>query len=77
MPALTLALTLTQVRKFANQLFVSLQFLARPDVRVIHTDIKVTMGANLRLETLDPEPNVGPGQSPEPRPRSPAPYPWP
>eukprot|EP00619_Florenciella_sp_RCC1007_P018197 CAMPEP_0205939822 /NCGR_PEP_ID=MMETSP1325-20131115/50763_1 /ASSEMBLY_ACC=CAM_ASM_000708 /TAXON_ID=236786 /ORGANISM="Florenciella sp., Strain RCC1007" /LENGTH=452 /DNA_ID=CAMNT_0053310323 /DNA_START=21 /DNA_END=1376 /DNA_ORIENTATION=- len=32
--------SLPLVRKFANQLFVSLQFLARPDVRVIHTDIK-------------------------------------
>lgn len=32
--------SLPLVRKFAEQLLVSLQFLAREDVRVIHTDIK-------------------------------------
>lgn len=32
--------SLPLVRKFADQLLNSLEFLARPDVRVIHTDIK-------------------------------------
>lgn len=56
------------MRKFASQLFVSLQFLARPDVRVIHTDIKVTDEANLKLETLDPKPNLASDQRPDPQP---------
>mmetsp|Transcript_45585 Transcript_45585/g.125926 ORF Transcript_45585/g.125926 Transcript_45585/m.125926 type:complete len:256 (-) Transcript_45585:52-819(-) len=60
--------SLPLVRKFASQLFVSLQFLARPDVRVIHTDIKVTEQANLSLETLDPKPNLASDQRPDPPP---------